>query len=234
MRTVSSLPGIPLGEALGRVKGSCPFEEKTVGYVTPPLHGVWASAPYFHNGSVPTVWDVLKPADRPKVWRRQLTPEGITTGPDRGFEHVLESGYDFENLGWKHDVLACGDGGQGVPYYTCQPEQPMPQELTWLRDAIIGGTAWPIYGQVPPIGQQGVEDFVRRGRPDEARLDPADDRPEGRVGERREGTDGQNTLRFGIGPECVTRSVPATPLGLTGGQALLTPAAGLRHTLWPQ
>jgi len=34
----------------------------------------------------------------------------------------------------------------------------MPQELTWLRDAIIGGTAWPIYGQVPPIDQQGVED----------------------------------------------------------------------------
>ena len=158
MRLASGLPGIPLGEALGRVKGSCSFEEKTVGYTAPPLHGVWATAPYFHNGSVPTVWDVLQPADRPAVWRRQLTPQGITSGPDRGFEHDLAAGYDYENLGWKHDVLDCGAGAQGVPYYTCEPQQPMPQELTWLRDTIVGGTLWPVYGQVPPLGQQGIED----------------------------------------------------------------------------
>ncbi len=40
------------------------------GYVAPPLDGVWASAPYFHNGSVPTLWDVLNPAERPSIWRR--------------------------------------------------------------------------------------------------------------------------------------------------------------------
>lgn len=40
------------------------------GYVAPPLDGVWASAPYFHNGSVPTLWDVLNPNSRPKIWRR--------------------------------------------------------------------------------------------------------------------------------------------------------------------
>lgn len=39
------------------------------GYVAPPLDGIWASAPYFHNGSVPTLWDVLHPGDRPTVWR---------------------------------------------------------------------------------------------------------------------------------------------------------------------
>ncbi|MFM9024848.1 MAG: cytochrome c [Planctomycetaceae bacterium] len=44
------------------------------GYVAPPLDGVWASAPYFHNGSVPTLWHVLHPAERPVVWRR--TPTG--------------------------------------------------------------------------------------------------------------------------------------------------------------
>ena len=44
------------------------------GYVAPPLDGVWASAPYFHNGSVPTLWHVLHPAARPDVWRR--TPTG--------------------------------------------------------------------------------------------------------------------------------------------------------------
>ncbi|MEM9588243.1 MAG: hypothetical protein AAGA03_13255 [Planctomycetota bacterium] len=40
------------------------------GYVAPPLDGVWASPPYFHNGSVPTLWHVLHPEERPTVWRR--------------------------------------------------------------------------------------------------------------------------------------------------------------------
>ena len=40
------------------------------GYVAPPLDGVWASPPYFHNGSVPTLWHVLNPSERPTVWRR--------------------------------------------------------------------------------------------------------------------------------------------------------------------
>jgi mono/diheme cytochrome c family protein len=41
------------------------------GYVAPPLDGVWASAPYFHNGSVPTLWHVLHPDQRPVVWTRE-------------------------------------------------------------------------------------------------------------------------------------------------------------------
>jgi hypothetical protein len=40
------------------------------GYVAPPLDGIWASAPYFHNGSVPTLWHVLHPDERPAVWQR--------------------------------------------------------------------------------------------------------------------------------------------------------------------
>jgi hypothetical protein len=38
----------------------------TAGYVPPPLTGVWATAPYFHNGSVPTIWHVLHPDSRPE------------------------------------------------------------------------------------------------------------------------------------------------------------------------
>ncbi len=40
------------------------------GYVAPPLDGIWASAPYFHNGSVPTLWHLLHPESRPVVWKR--------------------------------------------------------------------------------------------------------------------------------------------------------------------
>lgn len=48
--------------------------ESPTGYVAPSLDGIWASAPYFHNGSVPTLWHVLHPSERPTVWRR--TPSG--------------------------------------------------------------------------------------------------------------------------------------------------------------
>jgi hypothetical protein len=47
---------------------------KTVGYVAPPLDGIWASAPYLHNGSVPTLWHLLHPEARPKAWRRAGPP----------------------------------------------------------------------------------------------------------------------------------------------------------------
>ena len=40
------------------------------GYVAPPLDGIWASGPYFHNGSVPTLWHVLNSKQRPKIWKR--------------------------------------------------------------------------------------------------------------------------------------------------------------------
>jgi hypothetical protein len=44
---------------------------KTDGYANLPLDGIWLRAPYLHNGSVPTVRDLLEFADqRPKVFYR--------------------------------------------------------------------------------------------------------------------------------------------------------------------
>lgn len=38
------------------------------GYKARPLNGIWATAPYLHNGSVPSLMDLLKPvAERPKL-----------------------------------------------------------------------------------------------------------------------------------------------------------------------
>lgn len=36
------------------------------GYVTPDLSGIWATAPYLHNGSVPTLWHLLHHEERPE------------------------------------------------------------------------------------------------------------------------------------------------------------------------
>ena len=44
---------------------------KTYGYANMPLDGLWLRAPYLHNGSVPTLRDLLEPAaQRPKVFYR--------------------------------------------------------------------------------------------------------------------------------------------------------------------
>jgi mono/diheme cytochrome c family protein len=46
---------------------------KTDGYVAVPLDGIWARAPYLHNGSVPTLWDLLAAPDkRPARFYRGL------------------------------------------------------------------------------------------------------------------------------------------------------------------
>lgn len=68
--------------------------QTTDGYIAPPLDGVWATAPYFHNGSVPTLAAVLDPGSRPTYWRR--------SGPSYELE------YDIENGGWLVETLDHG------------------------------------------------------------------------------------------------------------------------------
>ncbi|MDG2305744.1 MAG: hypothetical protein P8R42_14095 [Candidatus Binatia bacterium] len=40
------------------------------GYMPPPLDGIWATAPFLHNGSVPTAELLLNSGARPTRWRR--------------------------------------------------------------------------------------------------------------------------------------------------------------------
>jgi mono/diheme cytochrome c family protein len=61
--------------------GTPPFEA-TGGYLAPPLAGIWARAPYFHNGSVPDLAGVLDPGARPAMWRR-LEVDGSDYDPAR-------------------------------------------------------------------------------------------------------------------------------------------------------
>ncbi|HEX7378415.1 MAG TPA: cytochrome c [Pirellulales bacterium] len=58
------------------------------GYVAPPLDGIWATAPYLHNGSVPTLWHLFHPNERPIVWTR------------------TEDGYDQQRVGLEIESLA--------------------------------------------------------------------------------------------------------------------------------
>jgi len=67
------------------------------GYIAPPLDGIWITAPYLHNGSVPTLEGVLDTKARPKYWSRD-------------YDNLQ---YDYEKAGWKfqaHDSA----GGSNV------------------------------------------------------------------------------------------------------------------------
>jgi hypothetical protein len=59
--------------AVEKEEGSYRYKHyrKTYGYANMPLDGVWLRAPYLHNGSVPTLRDLLEPSDkRPKDFYR--------------------------------------------------------------------------------------------------------------------------------------------------------------------
>jgi mono/diheme cytochrome c family protein len=68
-----------------------PVETTMTGYQAPPLDGIWATAPYLHNGSVPTLALLLKSSDRPKRFRRP---------PSTYFAH-----YDPVHVGWKYESV---------------------------------------------------------------------------------------------------------------------------------
>jgi hypothetical protein len=67
---------------------------QSIGYLAPPLDGVWATAPYFHNGSVPTIYNVLNSKTRPTMFTRS-------------FKTDLDA-YDAVKVGWKVQILDRG------------------------------------------------------------------------------------------------------------------------------
>jgi mono/diheme cytochrome c family protein len=68
-------------------------------YYAPPLDGIWATAPYLHNGSVPSLAALLQSSTRPKYWQRHVT-DGL--------------GNDFDPTigGWSFDVVDHGQDAE--------------------------------------------------------------------------------------------------------------------------
>ena len=110
--------------------------ERKLGYLAPPLYGVWSTAPYFHNGSVPSVWEVLKPADRKKIWRRVSAKAPANQSKFvMSFDTALTA-YDTQKLGWKYEALDCGEG-----IYDCSvPEAETVGDT--LETVVNTGLAW--------------------------------------------------------------------------------------------
>lgn len=86
-----------------------PMVEATlVGYVAVHLDGIWLRAPYLHNGSVPTLRDLLEPADkRPEIFYRGHDVYDQTNG---GF---ITQGEKAARIGRKFDTTLRANGSQG-------------------------------------------------------------------------------------------------------------------------
>jgi hypothetical protein len=72
------------------------------GYMAPPLDGIWITAPYLHNGSVPTLDALLNSQLRPRYW-------------SRNFKNPV---YDYQKIGWTY--TAHESPGKGI-YNTDTP-----------------------------------------------------------------------------------------------------------------
>lgn len=76
--------------------GELSFLSPARGYVAPPLDGIWATAPFLHNGSVPTLAALLDSPTRPRFFTRSFDT----------------SDYDEAALGWRFTPLAAGQDAE--------------------------------------------------------------------------------------------------------------------------
>ena len=86
--------------------------KKTNGYSNLPLDGIWLRGPYLHNGSVPTLRDLLNhPDERPQVFYRGYD---VIDREKVGFiSDVAEEG---ERRYFRYDTQLAGNGNQGHLY----------------------------------------------------------------------------------------------------------------------
>lgn len=104
------------------------------GYVAPPLDGLWATAPYFHNGSVPTLWHVLHPDDRPAVWRRTaLGLDSEKMGLEVEVLDSVPSKLKHAERRWYFDTKVSGKSAAGHMYPAELSEDEKADLLEYLK-----------------------------------------------------------------------------------------------------
>jgi len=103
-------------------------EETLNGYVVPFLDGIWLRGPYLHNGSVPSLRDLLEPAAaRPKLFYRGYDVYDTAKG---GF---VSSGPLAERVGTKLDVSLKGGGNQGHEFGTALSAEQKDELVEYLK-----------------------------------------------------------------------------------------------------
>jgi mono/diheme cytochrome c family protein len=101
---------------------------KTDGYVSVPLDGLWLRAPYLHNGSVPSLADLLESPDRrPKqFWRGYDVYDQVNVG-------FVSSGPEAQQEGTVYDTSKAGNSNAGHRYGTDLPAESKRALIEYLK-----------------------------------------------------------------------------------------------------
>jgi len=93
---------------------------KTDGYANMPLDGIWLRAPYLHNGSVPTLRDLLEPPDkRPKEFYR-----GYDVFDQKNVGFISNVAAEDTHQFFRYDTTLPGNNNGGHVYgTTLSPEE---------------------------------------------------------------------------------------------------------------
>ncbi|MGJ8668494.1 MAG: putative rubber dioxygenase RoxC [Oceanococcus sp.] len=118
-----------------RPQGVCGWEKEVIGYQAPPLYGIWATSPYLHNGSVPTIEQVLDSSQRPTIWQRKIQEDGLV----KGFDQSLQRAYDYQRIGWQHDALECSEM-PGTQLMNCNPLDDQGPSIVQLAQNYLNST----------------------------------------------------------------------------------------------
>ena len=91
---------------------------KTDGMATSLLDGIWLRGPYLHNGSVPSLADLLEPAGRrpTKFYRGYDVIDPVKVG-------FISSGAQAQAVGFEYDVTQPGNGNAGHEYGTALSQE---------------------------------------------------------------------------------------------------------------
>lgn len=102
--------------------------QKNEGYNSLLLDGIWLRGPYLHNGSVPTLTDLLKPVEeRPELFWR-----GYDVYDQEGVGFVSQ-GEDAERNGWRYDVSVAGNSNSGHLWGTELPDEDKQALVEYLK-----------------------------------------------------------------------------------------------------
>lgn len=107
---VRAIDRTPVGKKVNAANAS--------GYVAPILNGLWASAPYLHNGSVPTLHHLMNPEERPARFyvgghKLDFSRVGIAGDVDDRGTYRYASGYRPWSTAVLVDTTALGLGNRG-------------------------------------------------------------------------------------------------------------------------
>ena len=100
----------------------------TEGYVAVALDGLWLRGPYLHNGSVPTLSDLLEPVDRRPTlfWRGYDVVDRVKVG-------FVSDGADAQREGTRYDTARPGNSNAGHTYGTTLPAESKRALLEYLK-----------------------------------------------------------------------------------------------------